>query len=328
MPRRHSGFTLVELLVVIAIIGILVALLLPAVQAARESGRRTQCINHLRQIGLAATHYHDSMQQFPAGWCRPHNASALCSLLPYLEESNRVELFMWDQNTQTSAANARARAQDVAVFLCPSDGGVNTPRVAGITGSAEKVGRNNYVPNMGDRANFADTDSPPRLKATGIFFRNSSIRFADIVDGVSNTALFSECMRGPDATPSGAEDLLVSTEVPAATWDGSPNVDRVRPVECEDRKLPVKAYRGDQYYRGDTIWTGFYNHTLTPNFKGRDCHRGGGFDSGHLAARSYHVGGVNLLVCDGTVRRIANSVDAQVWLAAGSRAGREASSIP
>jgi prepilin-type N-terminal cleavage/methylation domain-containing protein/prepilin-type processing-associated H-X9-DG protein len=323
MPRRHTGFTLVELLVVIAIIGILVALLLPAVQAARESSRRTQCTNHLRQLALAATHYHDSQQQFPAGWCRPHNASAICSLLDYLEQSNKVLLFDWTMDINGATTNGGARAQDVDVYLCPSDGGIGK-----FVANGQTTGRNNYMPNMGDRANFADTDSAPRLKATGIFFRNSAIRLADIVDGVSNTALFSECMRGPNATPTGAEDLLVSTEVPFSTWDGSPNVDQNRPAECENRSATTAKYRGDQYYRGGVIWTGFYNHTLTPNFKGRDCYRSSGLDSGHYAARSYHTGGVNLAACDGSVRKISDSVDKVVWLAAGSRAGREASSIP
>jgi prepilin-type N-terminal cleavage/methylation domain-containing protein/prepilin-type processing-associated H-X9-DG protein len=321
--RRHSGFTLVELLVVIAIIGILVALLMPAVQAARESGRRTQCTNHLRQLGLAATHYHDAMQQFPAGWCNPHQASAICSLLEYLEESNKVLLFDWRSNINSAASNAGARAQDVTVFLCPSDGGIGK-----FVANGQTTGRNNYMPNLGDRANFADSDNGVRKKATGIFFRNSSIRLADVVDGLSNTAMFSECQRGPNAAPTGAEDLLVSTEVPFSAWDSSPNVDQVRPSQCETRSLPTARYRGCQYYRGGVIWTGYYNHTLTPNFKGRDCHRSVGFDSGHFAARSYHPGGVNLLVCDGSVRKINDSIDAAVWLTAGSRAGREPSSLP
>src|SRR5206468_10599238 len=97
MRRLRAGFTLVELLVVIAIIGVLVALLLPAVQAAREAARRGQCQNHLRQVVLAAPGYHDTMLRFPAGWCRPHNASAICALLPYLEQGNKANTFDWTQ---------------------------------------------------------------------------------------------------------------------------------------------------------------------------------------------------------------------------------------
>src|SRR3954451_7022370 len=96
--RARAAFTLVELLVVIAIIGVLVALLLPAVQSAREAARRGQCQNHLRQVALASFGYHDTMLRYPAGWCRPHNASALCSLLPYLEQGNRANSFDWTQD--------------------------------------------------------------------------------------------------------------------------------------------------------------------------------------------------------------------------------------
>src|SRR5436189_6325880 len=98
MNRLRNGFTLVELLVVIAIIGVLVALLLPAVQAAREAARRGQCQNHLRQVALAAHGYHDTMLRLPAGWCAPHVATAICSLLPYLEQGNRANTFDWTQD--------------------------------------------------------------------------------------------------------------------------------------------------------------------------------------------------------------------------------------
>src|SRR5829696_6778165 len=121
--RPHFAFTLVELLVVIAIIGVLVALLLPAVQAAREAARRGQCQNHLRQVSLAAQNYHDTMLRFPAGWCRPHTASAICSLLPYLEQGNRANTFDWTVDINTAPSNAAARSQDVKVYMCPSDQG-------------------------------------------------------------------------------------------------------------------------------------------------------------------------------------------------------------
>src|SRR5262245_6373027 len=124
MNGSRRAFTLVELLVVIAIIGVLVALLLPAVQAAREASRRAQCTNHLKQLALAAQNYHDVVLRFPSGYQPGPNASALCFLLPFLEQGNKAATFDWAQDFN-GAANAVARAQDVKIFLCPSDGQSN-----------------------------------------------------------------------------------------------------------------------------------------------------------------------------------------------------------
>jgi prepilin-type N-terminal cleavage/methylation domain-containing protein/prepilin-type processing-associated H-X9-DG protein len=330
MRRAGGGFTLVELLVVIAIIGVLVALLLPAVQAARESARRGQCQNHLRQLAIASQNYHDTMLRFPAGY-QPSTlnggASSLCFLLPFLEQGNRASTFDFTQDLNNAAANAQARTQDVPVYMCPSDQ-MNARFFTGVGGGA--TGRNNFMPNLGSRANFAEGDSPPRMKSNGIFFRRSMVRMAEITDGTSNTALYSECRRGPNANVGGgsSQDLLVSTRVASGTWDGSPNVDFVRPSDCENRSLPTGNYRGLQYYRGGVMWTGFYTHTLTPNFKGRDCVRDVGFDSGHFAARSYHPSSVNVAMCDGSVRSVTDSIDLLTWSAAGSRGEGETLSLP
>jgi len=181
---------------------------------------------------------------------------------------------------------------------------------------------------MGSRANFAEVDNGVRMRANGIFFRNSGVRMAEITDGTSNTGLFSECQRGPVIAPSAAQDLLVSTEVDSGTWDGSPNVDTVRPTSCENRSATTAKYRGGQYYRGGVMWTGFYNHTLTPNFRGRDCYRAVGLDSGHYAARSFHPGSVNVTFCDGSVRTVTDNIDLAAWRAAGSRGEGEAILLP
>jgi prepilin-type N-terminal cleavage/methylation domain-containing protein/prepilin-type processing-associated H-X9-DG protein len=330
MSQSRRGFTLVELLVVIAIIGVLVALLLPAVQAAREAARRGQCQNHLRQVALASFGYHDTMLRFPSGWCAPHQATAICSLLPYLEQGNRANTFDWTQNINTSVSNAGARTQDVKVFMCPSDQG-NGRFFTGLatTTGTEPTGRNNYMANLGNYANWADADNGNRWKANGIFYRNSTVRMAEITDGTSNTALFSECKRGPNRAPGGdSEDLLVSSQADFGAWDGSTAHNMTRPAECETRGGTTWNYRGLQYYRGGTFFTAFYNHTLTPNFKGRDCLRASGLDSGHYAARSYHPGGVNVAMCDGSVRTVTDSIDLAAWRAAGSRGEGETISLP
>ena len=116
MNGSRCAFTLVELLVVIAIIGVLVALLLPAVQAAREAARRMQCQNHVKQLVLAAHNYHDTMQRFPPGFNGGNTASTLCFLLSYLEQNNKVALFDWNTNLNSSPTNAGARGQDVPVY--------------------------------------------------------------------------------------------------------------------------------------------------------------------------------------------------------------------
>src|SRR5687767_11805399 len=118
MRSAERGFTLVELLVVIAIIGILIALLLPAVQAARESARRTQCTNNLKQLGLACHNHEDSHKQLPPGNTDqpdPSIASALVLLMPYLEEAGKYDQFDFTTNIDTSATNATARVQNVFI---------------------------------------------------------------------------------------------------------------------------------------------------------------------------------------------------------------------
>jgi prepilin-type processing-associated H-X9-DG protein len=281
-------------------------------------------------VALASYGYHDTMLRFPAGWCNPHQATAICSLLPYLEQGNRANAFDWTQNINSSASNAAARTQDVKVFMCPSDQGNGRffTGIASATGT-EATGRNNYMANLGNYANWAEVDNPNRWRANGIFFRFSAVRMAEITDGTSNTALFSECQRGPNRAPgSKSEDLLVSTQVDAGTWDGTTLHNTTRPAECENRSLATANYRGLQYYRGGTFWTAFYNHTLTPNFKGRDCVRAVGLDSGHFAARSYHPGTVNVALGDGSVRTVTDNVDLAAWRAAGSRGEGESVSLP
>lgn len=319
--RRRPAFTLVELLVVIAIIGTLVALLLPAVQAAREAARRAQCLNHLRQMSLAAQNYHDTVQRFPSGWQAPTNASALCFLLPFLEQGNRANAFDWTADFN-GTANAAARAQDVKVYLCPSDG---SPTRYTSNGPA---GRNNYMANLGDRANWAENDNGNRKAATGIFYRRSVVRMAEITDGTSNTAMFSECIRGPVSAPTTSQTLHVANELAFGTWDGNAAHDTEMPAGCATNSGTTHNYRGGQYYRGSYFSTAFYNHTLPPNYKARDCIRATGLDSGHFAARSLHPGAVNVTMCDGSVRTVSDGVDMVAWRAAGSRFGGEVAALP
>jgi prepilin-type N-terminal cleavage/methylation domain-containing protein len=207
--RRHQGFTLVELLVVIAIIGILVALLLPAVQAAREAARRMKCSNHLKQIGLALHNYHDVHKVFPSGWVHPGASNLECwswsvLILPFMEQSpmhDKLEVHHWNlyQGMQ-STVGARIKGlveTPIDIYICPSDTGYLRPGLIhnnrNFSGSAGynaiggyRPGVTSYVGVMGHR------DTAGINANSGVFFGNSAVSFKDILDGTSNTAAVGE----------------------------------------------------------------------------------------------------------------------------------------
>jgi prepilin-type N-terminal cleavage/methylation domain-containing protein len=329
MFRTRRGFTLVELLVVIAIIGVLVALLLPAVQSAREASRRMKCANHLKQIGLALQNYESSYKILPMGTMNiaggvvgqiANNSSPHPMLLPYLELSAAHNLFDFSVDINQAAKNQGAREQRIALLSCPSQPPVR-PFVLAAPQCPSGCGMTNYMQSLGNNANYASNDGP--------FGRRFGARFAEIADGLSNTGFFAEIILGP-ATNSGAtmvvaagnrDDYAVATDVSFGSWDGGAGGgDVVAVPECDNRATPAWAYRGKQYYRGVVV-TSYYSHTLTPNSKRRDCIRGTGLDRGHMAARSYHPAGINIVLGDGSVRFANNSVADVVWRALGSRNG-------
>jgi prepilin-type N-terminal cleavage/methylation domain-containing protein len=197
-PVRQRGFTLIELLVVIAIIGVLTALLLPAVQAAREAARRTQCSNHVKQLGLAAYHHHDAYQHLPPGiGYYPTSTNGVfgtyfCHLLPFMEQGA-----LFDSSLGSVAfpppigptvvyypGNNNVYSRPVAVFLCPSDSSIASDGVVAINGVS--FGASSYAPSALLSANTDLTANPPTTNPQG------KKRFADILDGTSNTILHAE----------------------------------------------------------------------------------------------------------------------------------------
>src|SRR4051812_46184438 len=202
MNPRNSGFTLVELLVVIAIIGVLVALLLPAVQSAREASRRIKCANHLKQIGLALQNYENTFKILPMGTMNvaganaatqvANNASPHPMMLPYLEQANAVTLFDFNTDINVSASNLQARQQRVPVFICPSHPPTQ-PFVASASQCPNGCGLTNYVQSLGNNANYAGIGGI----ADGPFGRRYGARFAEVTDGLSNTGFFAEILLGP-----------------------------------------------------------------------------------------------------------------------------------
>lgn len=318
---RRRAFTLIELLVVIAIIAILVALLLPAVQQAREAARRTQCKNNLKQIGLALHNYEGTHGRLPPGFIGTNNASTHTQLLPYFEAGNSYTLFNFNVDINSNASNLAARQQKLPLLTCPSQPG-SPAFVLAPTQCPNGCGTTNYVQSLGDNANYAADRGP--------FGRNRGARFRDFTDGLSNSGLFAEIILGPSAgsptsgvIPAGSpQDLWVATNLPFGTWDASATADTIPVPACDNRATSAILYRGKQYYRGVVVAT-FYSHTLTPNSRLRDCIRSTGFDRGHLATRSFHTGGSQLVLGDGSVRFVSENIDIRVWRSVGSINGGE-----
>jgi len=184
----RKAFTLVELLVVIAIIGVLVALLLPAVQAAREAARRSSCSNNMRQIGVAMHNHHDTFRQLPTGWVAPANDAEgspgwgwASQSLNFIEQSNLYDQIRFSLPV-TDSNNQLARETVVDTFLCPSDIGQDR-----FTLGTVDVARSNYVGMYG-----TDEIEDAPSNGNGMFFHNSKLRFSSVTDGLSNTLMVGE----------------------------------------------------------------------------------------------------------------------------------------
>ena len=302
MSLRRHAFTLIELLVVIAIIAILMGLLLPAVQKIREAANRMKCTSHLKQIGLAMHNYENTFQKLPPG-VDANRFAAQAHLLPFMEQDNLHATISFNLMA-TDAANAAPKAKKVPIYACPSDFQSDFP--AGFSG-------NSYVFNYGSGILWAQPVTD------GVFnFNGKPLKMADIRDGTSNTAAFCERRAGDfnNGIATDATDLFQTPGMAAPTTpdQAMANCQGINPTDLSNQ------WRSD--YGGYWI-QGFhmtlYTHAGPPNT--RSC----AFPPGAMlmVANSAHLGGVNLGLCDGSVRFVARGVDVGVWRAVGSRNGAE-----
>lgn len=328
-----AGFTLVELLVVIAIIGVLVALLLPAVQAAREAARRNSCQNNVRQLSLACLNHESAQKRLPAGFTSIEPTAPNTSvdsfhtwasyILPYLEQASvfgQIDFTIpayrpWELAGATRPANAPWTYTQLDVYLCPSDQSRNIH-----TGASEWFAHGNYMANQGwwtwyQRTSQTNWDlrlkmeiDATKIDKRGTFEKvftqkNRGLELKQIEDGTSNTAMLGECRQYPGEDSRGV--LFLGSAV--YSHEKTPNAASQDQLEwCADGGSGADDKTGD----------------LNPSAPCTEQYRGAR-GPWTQPARSQHAGGVNMSFCDGRVVFASDDVDVNIWRAISTRAGGE-----
>ncbi|MDB5352568.1 MAG: putative major pilin subunit [Planctomycetota bacterium] len=333
--RRRRGFTLIELLVVIAIIGVLVALLLPAVQAAREAARRAQCTNNLKQIGLGLHNYESVAGSLPmsdvvANPARPEQTtngfSVHVRVLPFMEQGVAFNALNFTVNHQHDA-NTTVVGTKVSIFTCPSDikGDQLTSFKAKPSGATVVASVTSYGFSSGDWFLWGGFSGPENNAAFG---PNRSRKLSEFLDGMSNTVM---------ATDVKVYQPLRRCNVQLANIQSPFNV----PSPASDPLTVAPEYGTCGLGQSHTFWADGNAHETAmttawpPNKTILDPAGNGDLDLetrlyvqngptfGAITARSYHPGGVNALFGDGSVKFVKSSINGATWRAAGSIAGNE-----
>jgi prepilin-type N-terminal cleavage/methylation domain-containing protein/prepilin-type processing-associated H-X9-DG protein len=306
--KQRAGFTLVELLVVIAIIGVLVAMLLPAVQAAREAVRRSSCANNLRQVGIALQNYESTFHSLPSGYISQFKADGSDTgpgwgwgafLLNHLEETSLSGLLRFDRPIEDST-NTQVRTMSVAVYLCPSDTVAQVWTARGDVSLVDQqiitVSQIGALPKICDvaAANYVGMfgNKEPGIDGPGLFFRNSHVRLREILDGTSNTITAGE------RSHLLGEATWVGSVTGALLAPGPEDTDGIGSFEVEHSSVMVLGAAGENFSPGD------------PN---------GEPDMFY----SLHPGGVHFVFADAHVAFLSTQMDAKVFEALSTRAGGE-----
>jgi prepilin-type N-terminal cleavage/methylation domain-containing protein len=331
---KQRAFTLIELLVVIAIIGLLMALLLPAIQRVRLAANAIRSRNNLRQLALAMHNHHETLGTLPgaSGPVKPDGTdfgfSALAQILPFVEQDNLQRLIDLSQPLYLGSGPSRtlnpvhqpAAQTVVPLFLNPADG----QKPVFTSYFAAQTAGTNYAVNTGTgQGSFVDIKYP----TDGVFWNGSQVRITDLLDGSSNTLLMAEILLGPDQNASGP--LPYSAGPPR--WSANRSTGRVpigappggvNPPLSESDCAAATSWRGARgagWIYPDLSSTGF-NTYLPPNSPQPDCLAHG---SGWYTARSPFPAGVHCSFGDGSVRLVRNTIQLQVWRALSTRAGGE-----
>jgi prepilin-type N-terminal cleavage/methylation domain-containing protein/prepilin-type processing-associated H-X9-DG protein len=343
---RRFGFTLIELLVVIAIIAVLIALLLPAVQAAREAARRSQCVNNLKQMGLAVHNYLSTNNSFPMGaTLQPYDVnnaqdnwdcwSAHAQMLPYMEQNPIYQAinFNWASAARGGMSvqvNTTAWTTVINSFLCPSDG--NAGRTSGNLNSYfASVGTSLYSTNNGD--------------STGCFGYQQTYGVQDVKDGTSNTIIFAENLVGARASQTldrGNSTGNITSPFGGEVRDITSNANAVANVRsdiqaCNTAFLAISATTNNpRNDRGNHWGTGAMGYSMgniivPPNGAGgqarwNSCRIGCCTQAEHAHyqnSTSNHSGGINACMADGSVKFMKDSIAFQTWWSLGTRANGE-----
>jgi prepilin-type N-terminal cleavage/methylation domain-containing protein/prepilin-type processing-associated H-X9-DG protein len=355
-PAESRGFTLIELLVVIAIIAVLIALLLPAVQAAREAARRSQCVNNLKQLGLAAANYHETRDCFPPGGLNmtrgatnalagtPYSSfSCFAFMLPQMEQSALYNAANFNMGTGQGDAtgtvvNSTVTRSQLKTMLCPSDslppaGGNMNGLSVGIQAPGD-----NYFGSVGSSLDYdgTRTSGPPN----GVFqYQGNALGIRDVRDGSSNTVAFGEFRIGDfnstkitipsdvaDASSSAPTGITRNTNtmnMPAGATAGGANIIQWLSACTKGIATLHRSFVGDTWAFG-IMGRGMGNLVVPPNQPYAGCldYTGqGDFDSAPIiiGLNSQHAGGANVAMCDGSVRFIKNTISMQTLWSIGSR---------